>query len=259
MKWVKVTGVVVGVDEYEKKTVFTLDDSSGACIECTVAGAPVVSALGISRHWDQLANIQIQEEKKGRQGEVVKKKVDNTPSVLKPVVPWGDIDIGTVVRVKGKIGSWWDKYQVEAVMIEVVRGLDAEVKGWNEMREFKANVLGKPWVLTMEEEEKCRRARDRELRRAVKRGGDDRGKGKNCTERLDRNGRNVEVRKDRPSRNGYDGELKKRKDLERVQKLDGVVTRRKETEAEQLASRRRSEALSLAMKAAAGKYDALGL
>ncbi|KUJ21741.1 uncharacterized protein LY89DRAFT_681158 [Mollisia scopiformis] len=243
VKWVKITGVVVAIDEVREKKenkdkkIFTLDDSSGVCVEVTVPAPPVFEAPDAGKkHLGQLAKLQ---EGKGD------KKEDSTPSTENPVVPWAEIDVGTVIKVKGRVNMWWKEFQVEGVKIEVVRGLDAEVRAWDEVREFRETVLGVPWVVGKEEEERCRKVRERELRRAKKRPREEKGKAR------------VEERKDKVQRGG---EVRKRKDLERVQKLDGVVKRRKDTEGESLGSKNKINYPSMAVrKAAAGKYDALGI
>lgn len=253
IKYVKVTGVVVAVDEVWGRTIFTLDDSSGACIQCTAvrASAPV-PAIGTSRHLEQLTNIQAQEEKNGEESAVEKKKVDD-PTVQNPSVPWGEIDVGSVVRVKGKIGTYKDQLQVETIKIEVVMGLDAEVQGWNEVREFKRDVLGRPWVLTKKEEEECRRANDKELRAARRRA---KAKDQRSTETREKDAQHVDVRKNRPSKDEPERDIKKRKDLERVQNAEGLVKRRKDPAPQPLASKKRSRPVSLAFRnAVAGNYN----
>ncbi|KAE8444067.1 hypothetical protein EG329_000935 [Mollisiaceae sp. DMI_Dod_QoI] len=278
IKWVKVIGVVVAVDQFKEKRVYTLDDSSGVCVECTAVAPPrPIETVNIPKHLGQLAAIEAQivnaeEKKRGKGKEKAEGKDEKkTPSVLDPVVPWEEIDIGTIVKVKGRINNWWNQLQIEAIKIEILKGLDAEVKCWNEIREFRESVLEKPWVVTQEEEESCRKVRERELRRAKKRAREERGKDKEnrdkgYTERREKEDDRSGERKDGHlvergvDRDGHAGEAKKRKDLERVQKLDGVVKRRKETDGENLGSKNKINYPSWAVrKAAAGKYDALGI
>lgn len=283
IKWVKVIGVVVAVDQFKEKRVYTLDDSSGACVECTAAAAPprLVETANVPKHLNQLAALEAQIVKaEGENGMKGKEKVEGndkkadekkTPSVQDPIVPWEDIDIGTILKVKGRINNWWSQLQIEAVKVEILKGLDAEVKCWNEIREFRESVLEKPWMVTQKEEESCRKVRERELRRARKRAREERGKGKEkrdkgYTERREKEAERIGERKDRHlvekgvKMVEHDVEIKKRKDLERVQKLDGVVKRRKETDGESLGSKNKINYPLLAVrKAAAGKYDALGI
>jgi len=168
----------------------------------------------------------------GKQKEKEKQGEKTAPSVEEPIVPWEQMDVGTVVKVKGRVGDYWKQKQVEVVKVEVLRCIDAEVKCWNEVMDFRRDVLGKEWVVSKEEEEKCRRARERELR----------GKGK---------GRKAgDKGKDR------EDARKKRKELERKEE---DAKRRKERD-DVLRAKNKVNYPSLAVrKAVAGKYDALGI
>lgn len=265
----KVTAVVVQIDYYEKnrRKVFILDDGSGACIECPALNAPKpVFANERARHLAQLdqigANHRREEEdmKEKDKWKIAKDKKNGGPSRTNPIVPWNEIDIGTVVRVKGKIGRWNDEPQVEAVIIEVV-GLDAEVQAWNTARQFKADVLDKPWVLTKRQEERCWRVYQKKVKRAKNNGGVEtrRTNDKHSTESGSNNVLPIRRRNNRPSMDQPERNMMKRKDLERVKKMDGVVKKRKDTDTQQAAQRRKAESIALAISQGTGKYDALGI
>jgi hypothetical protein len=240
---VRVTGVIVAVDEYPGKNVYTVDDSSGMCVECVCVAptpAPKELALGVPKHLDQIVALNKatasaseikmaagKDEGKGKGGE------KTAPSVQEPIVPWAEMDVGTVVKVKGRIGDFWKQKQVEVVKVEVLKSTDQEVKCWNEVMDFRRDVLGSLWVVTKEEEEKCRRIRERELR----------GKGKG---KRGGGGKDEEEKEDA---------RRKRKEMERKEE----VKRRKEREGV-LKARNKVNIPSLAVgRVAAGKYDALGI
>ena len=179
VKWVRVTGVIVAVDEYPGRNVYTVDDSSGMLVECVCvapAPAPKMETIGVPRHLDQIAAINrdattsASETKKDarsgkRDGENNGKAGQKTqPSVQEPNVPWAEMDVGVVVKVKGRVGEFREQKQVEVVKVEVLRCTDEEVRCWNEVMDFRRDVLGKVWVVSEEQEEKCRRVRERELR-----------------------------------------------------------------------------------------------
>ncbi|KAL2075419.1 hypothetical protein VTL71DRAFT_362 [Oculimacula yallundae] len=259
VKWVRITGVVVATDEFKGKGVFTVDDSSGMCIECTAIAPPpppAPEASTLPAHLNQIASLmQVQTTTKKAEDEKTKKEEKLAgkdgkkivPSVASPIVPWEDVDVGTVVKVKGRVGCWWDTIQIEVIKIEVLRCTDQEVRCWNEVMAFKREVLSGPWIVSGEEEERCRKMRERELRHA-------------------RKGR---VGKDgRVERKGGGGgstaatvgseERRKRKDAERK---DEEVKRRKVKEDERAKAKARSKVYpsAAAIKAAKGKYDALGI
>ena len=267
MKWVRVTGVIVAVDEYSGRNVYTVDDSSGMCIECVcVAPVPVLKKEGtvVSTHLDQIAKINqalastsaststtntrkpdVKGKNKG--GDKEKGTEKSGPSVQEPVVPWADMDVGTVVKVKGRVSEYWKQKQIEVVKVEVLRCTDQEVRCWNEVIDFRRDVLSKLWVVGKEEEEKCRRGRERELRRAAK----ERGKGK------DWKGKERMVNKDDSKwTQEREGARKKRKELERKEE----EAKRKKEKEEVLKAKNKVNYPSLAVRrAAAGKYDALGI
>jgi endo-1,3(4)-beta-glucanase len=250
IKWVRVTGVIVAVDEYPGKNVYTVDDSSGMCVECVCVApvrVPKMGTIGVPTHLDQIASINqtassISESKKQKgmaEGERKGNGGDKTaPSVEEPIVPWDLMDVGTVIKVKGRIGDFWKQRQVEVVKVEVLWSTDQEVKCWNEVMDFRRDVLGKHWVVSRAEEEKCRRARERELR----------GKGKKARDKgKDREEKRKEER---------DEVRRKRKEIERREE---EAKRRKERNEAMNAQNKVNYPSLAARRAAAGKYDALGI
>lgn len=152
MKWVRLTGIIVAVAERGNGTramrVYTLDDSSGACIDC-----PASTSHGNS----------------GARSKDIGSGGDKAmPSVLTPSVPWDLVVVGSVVKVKGRIGFWWEQRQVEVVKIEILGCTDTEVRCWNEVRDFRRNILSQPWHLSHEEKRLCRKLMERQKRRARK-------------------------------------------------------------------------------------------
>lgn len=214
VKWVRVTGVIVAVDEYAGRNVYTVDDSSGMCVECVcVAPSPPPKAetMAMPAHLNQIAllnqavnsGMKKENEKEGNKVKGFEEK-KTAPSVQEPNVPWTEMDVGVVVKVKGRVGEFWQQKQVEVVKVEVLRSTDAEVRCWNEVMDFRRDVLGKPWLISEEEEERCRRARERELRHARK--------GKRGREK-DRNGKELDrtAKKEYSSRNGEREETRRKR------------------------------------------------
>jgi hypothetical protein len=76
--------------------------------------------------------------------------------------------VGAVVKIKGGINTFRDQKQVEIIKVEVLKSTDQEVRCWNEVLEFRKDVLRVPWVVTPEQEEKCRRRAMKESSRALK-------------------------------------------------------------------------------------------
>ena len=164
MKWVKIIGVVVAVDEFTGRRIYTVDDSSGACIDCSCiipASAPTDLRGGPAQSHKKdsvtKAAIKTDDTKTQEHG------VDN------PNVPYGVIDVGTVLKIKGRIGSFRDMMQIEVVTAVVVRLTEMEVKFWDEAMKFKKEVLENAWVLSDEKVEEMRKKDEKRRKRKHKR------------------------------------------------------------------------------------------
>ncbi|CAL3966459.1 unnamed protein product [Diplocarpon coronariae] len=197
VKWVRVTGVVLAVDECRGKRVYVVDDSSGMTVECAaIAPAPAPTAVvggdGQPTRLDPLAaepaaprsrsSAHANGDARTRLAAACERKVGGghaprrgeegqpTPSVQLPAVPWQHIDVGTVVKVKGRVGEWWGTVQIEVVKMDVMRGVDEEVRCWDEVLAFRRGVVGRAWVVGEEMEARLRREREREQERERGRG-----------------------------------------------------------------------------------------
>lgn len=122
--------MVVAVDEFPHRRIYTVDDSDGFCIEC-VADTPKVDSHDPSR-------------------------VTAAPTVPK------DVDVGTVVDVKGGLALFRGNKQIKIEKMTVLRSTDEEVVLWEKARQFRGDVLDKPWKLTDREIRRCRKEAERQ-------------------------------------------------------------------------------------------------
>ncbi|CAK7272455.1 endo-1,3-beta glucanase [Sporothrix epigloea] len=120
IKWVRIAGVVVACAEYYGRRVYTVDDGSGATIECSVP-AP-------DRQQHHLAPV---------------------PVVNHP---------GIVVDLKGGLRIFRDTFQIEVVKLAVLRATQQEMRFWAKVQEFAASTLHRPWVLDRQTVRKYRKA-----------------------------------------------------------------------------------------------------
>ena len=251
----------------------TVDDSSGACIEC-VCACPTANEekkeVAMPGHLNQfqvkvttpankLGN-QINAQGKVEGKERGKGKEDNAggktdgkpdqPSTKNPQIPWEALDIGSVVKIKGQITEFRDTKQIDVIKVEVLQGTELEVKCWEEVTAFRRDVLSKPWAVTAEEEARCLKEHERRLRHMRK--------GKSANKEKGAGGqRDVENEKDGEQK-GYRA---KRKEIESDDEQRGRygVKKRKERE-EGLDPKDRVNYPSMAMRRrVAGKYGALGI
>ncbi|KAF5972809.1 DnaJ like subfamily C member 9 [Fusarium bulbicola] len=142
IKWVRIVGLVVAIDEFASRRVYTIDDSSGACIECTIS-------------------IPISGEDDGRAttGDAAPKKADIDPPQTQD--PFPNIDVGCVVDVKGGLSTFRDERQLTIEKMTKVPGTAQEVSLWEKRVKFKSEVLDKPWVLRSSEIRRCRKEAER--------------------------------------------------------------------------------------------------
>jgi hypothetical protein len=152
IKYVRLTGVVVALDELYKKIIITIDDSSGSTIEA-ICMAPSKPNPLATEAVDE--NSIIQTETSG----------SNSHERISPDGPnLTGIDVGSVVEVKGGIGVFRECKQIRLKRIVVLGDTNAEVKCWNKVIKFKNDVLGSPWAVTPADIEKCRQEEDREAK-----------------------------------------------------------------------------------------------
>lgn len=288
------------MDEFYGRKSYTLDDSSGACVECTAftPAAKVPDSTAILAHLneeprrlDTIATTSVKD--KAATKTKGKGKAEDTKTtehgVMNPNVPWDDIDVGTVVKIKGRIGIFRDIMQVQIVSAFVVKTTDGEVKFWNEAGTFKKEVLGKDWVVSKEVEEKLLKKLNRKGKKVIKDAGDEEVKRKRIEEDHD-DGRNAAKRllqrettkrkqreaQEEDDRNAAkqlleqetkkqleDEEIqRKKKEVEEIQERKDALAREERRRKRKYLedARNRIKYPSLAVrKAAAGKYDLLGI
>lgn len=139
IQWVRIAGIVVAVDEYPGRRIYTVDDSSGVCIECLVDVPRTDAALTAA---------------------VTAANVDSATPAPKRVVP-DEVDVGTVIDVKGGLSLFRGHKQVKILKATVLRSTEQEVAFWGKITTFRRDVLEKPWKLTDKEVRRCRKEEER--------------------------------------------------------------------------------------------------
>lgn len=145
------TGVVVAVDEFSGRIVLTIDDSSGINIEATCVAPPKPEAPPL----DPVERAKYIAEKRAAPTKPEELISPDGPNLT-------NIDVGSVVKIKGGITIFREQKQVMLKSIVILGDTNAEVKCWNEVAVFHREVLSKPWIVTSEEEASCRREADAE-------------------------------------------------------------------------------------------------
>lgn len=127
------------MDEFCGRICITIDDGSGATIEAMCLAPPRPEATAT------VAAIAVPTERAA------------DDAMVSPDGPkLRGVDIGKVVKVKGGIREFRGVRQVGMKAIAVLGDTRAEVAAWREGVRFREEVLRVPWVVTAEEERRCR-------------------------------------------------------------------------------------------------------
>ncbi|AEO58880.1 hypothetical protein MYCTH_2306586 [Thermothelomyces thermophilus ATCC 42464] len=141
VKWVRISGMVVAVDERETRHFYVIDDGSGATLECVVSVAPRTNAPAATAT-----------------------ATTNSSSGIAGSIPIVDapIDVGHVLDIKGSVGIFRGSWQIRAEKIVHLRSTEQEVAFWEKVAQLKTDVLSKPWVLDEKEVRRCRKEEEEE-------------------------------------------------------------------------------------------------
>jgi hypothetical protein len=163
IKYVRLTGVIVAVDEFQGWMVYTLDDSSGINIQASCMAPP--KPPEIEKRNAGTADRVTSNTKQASDPALDQIVIAGPQELISPDGPnLTNIDVGSVVKVKGGIRIFREQKQIRLKVITILGDTNAEVKCWHDMIKFRTDVLSKPWVVTPEEEEKCRLEVDSEAR-----------------------------------------------------------------------------------------------
>lgn len=130
--WARIVGVVVAVDDFYGHRVYTVDDSTGECIECSVeVPKPPKTPKPEAQDASGLAR-----------GNSSSKDATAVADVLA-----AEIDVGTVVDVKGRVKLFRDRKQIKIQKAQCVGSTAQEVQFWGKIQDFRRDVLSRPWLL----------------------------------------------------------------------------------------------------------------
>ncbi|PTB68904.1 hypothetical protein BBK36DRAFT_1192374 [Trichoderma citrinoviride] len=144
IKWVRVVGIVVAIEQYAQRRIYAIDDSSGMNISAVVTlPAPAKAKNESTTAGERPTNNDAQ-----------------TTDAQVPD-PYADIDVGMVVDVKGGVSSFRGERQMNVVKMVIVKGTAQEVALWEKRAKFRREVLDVPWVLREKDVRRCRREAER--------------------------------------------------------------------------------------------------
>ncbi|QSZ30743.1 hypothetical protein DSL72_000301 [Monilinia vaccinii-corymbosi] len=149
IRYIKLIGLIVAIDDFSRRRAYTIDDSSGACIECVALLPPP------SKHSTSNPNSQA----------APPPSKPTEPSIEHPQIPWENVEECKVVRILGVLSTYMTMPQIQIIKMGVVGNTEGERKWWDECRRLKREVLGREWRVSQEEVARWeRRERRREER-----------------------------------------------------------------------------------------------
>lgn len=156
--------MVVAVDEYPGRKVYTVDDSSGVCIECLIDVPRPARSVG-----DTISGADQKSSSKGTAAATTATTTITTTGTTEkktitadtiPKVP-EEVDVGTIVDIKGELTLFRDHKQIKILKTTVLRSTEQEVVFWEKLRNFRKDTLDKPWQLTEKQVRRCRKDEER--------------------------------------------------------------------------------------------------
>lgn len=146
MRFVCVVGVIVARTDVYKRTILTLDDSSGATIDVAVLKAELDQGQG-----------RIQQE----QGELHLTTTTQDPIDINRLTP----GTGTVVKIKGTISTFRSQIQLQLERVFPIADTNDEMRFLDQRTRVLVEVLSVPWELSGDEvAELHRRSLEQETR-----------------------------------------------------------------------------------------------
>ncbi|KAI9934995.1 hypothetical protein AWENTII_005456 [Aspergillus wentii] len=163
IRFVQLAGIIVARTEVPRRTVLTLDDSSGATVDIVVLkkeDAPVSVSTGSGR---------VCEDDETPSSAAAKQTQPKTEMHLASTTKT-DLDIstlhpGTVIKVKGTLSTFRSAMQLQLERFFAVPDTNAEMQFLDQRIRFLVDVLSTPWYLSDEEIDQLRLAAEEEEER----------------------------------------------------------------------------------------------
>lgn len=154
-------GVIVARNEITRRTILTLDDSSGATLDVIVQQADPKETAKMEA--DQASTSTAKQIDAG----AVADTTDETPGILptqtlhlsttdRSILNISKLVPGTMVKIKGTLSQFRSVMQLQLERFTFVPDTNAEMRFVEERSQFLVEVLSVPWVLAEAEIERLR-------------------------------------------------------------------------------------------------------
>ena len=165
-------GVIVARTDVYRRTILTLDDSSGATIDIVVMKsdqdfAPKPRQNTQKGEEQQEEPSQQQSQAQAGSGTRTGPAPEEThiATTTKTTIDITPLTPGTTIKVKGTLSTFRATMQLQLERVFAVPDTNAEVHFLDQRIRFLVEVLSVPWVLTREEIERLRRDAEEEDKR----------------------------------------------------------------------------------------------
>lgn len=139
----RVIGIVVAIEQYVNRRLYTIDDSSGRNILAVVIPPAPAKPKNESTAGEQRTS------------------TDAKPADAQGLDPYADVDVGTVVDVKGGVSAFRNERQINVDKMAIVKSTSQEVVLWEKRERFRREILDVPWLLREKDVRRCRREAER--------------------------------------------------------------------------------------------------
>lgn len=202
-------GVIVARTEITKRTIITLDDSSGATIDvCVLQSDPKdrektqtedIQISDISKtELDASTSLDTSEQTSNTKTPVL--QAEHVSATDRTILDITSLKPGTTVRVKGTLSRFRSIMQLNLERFTLIRDTNAEMQFIDKRLQFLVEVLAVPWVLSDEEIEQLREEAERGDAKAIEDRQRAEQRVKRRAEREERDYRHIQKRYEREER-----------------------------------------------------------
>ncbi|PCG93298.1 hypothetical protein PENOC_088330 [Penicillium occitanis (nom. inval.)] len=163
IQFICLAGYILTRDEYERRTVLTVDDSSGSIIEVICLKAPIKDTTETTNPASTAATAT---------AAAAATEMTNVTSTARAPIDISTLQIGTCVKLKGTLSP---KFKTSTPTMTVIlerfwplAETNLEIKFWNERSRFLMDVLSKPWRLSADEIEELRKQAQSQERKVIR-------------------------------------------------------------------------------------------
>ncbi|KAL8952159.1 MAG: hypothetical protein Q9222_001913 [Ikaeria aurantiellina] len=148
IRWVRLVGLVVAFEVYPNRITMTLDDTSGLTIEIFCKKETTGLSM-INTMVDHYGTVTLKNARKSSDGERVCTTSEGKVSLQ-------EIDVGSVVKIKGGLSEFRGEKQATLERISLVHTTNEEVEAWAQNTAFYQHTLSRPWTISERERQQAK-------------------------------------------------------------------------------------------------------